>query len=130
MPIPLRADLDAQHLRGAAHESTDGSQTRRLPALAAIYDGALRTEAARIGGVTLQIVRDWVLKLNAHGTAGLIAGKAAVWPFVCNNWLSDRVFTSYDAIVGHCCDAWNKLADQPWRVMSLGLRDWATSSAQ
>lgn len=39
-----------------------------------------------------------------------------------NNWLSNRVFASYDAIVDHCCDAWNCLFDQPWRVMSLGLR--------
>ena len=52
MPIPLRTDLDAQRLRGAARESTDSGQTRRLLALAAIYDGASRTEAARIGGVT------------------------------------------------------------------------------
>jgi transposase len=47
-----------------------------LLALAAIYDGATRTEAARIGGVTLQIIRDWVLKLNAHGPEGLIGRKA------------------------------------------------------
>ena len=46
-------------------------QTRRLLALAAIYDGASRTEAAAVGGVTLQIVRDWVLKLNAGGPAAL-----------------------------------------------------------
>jgi putative transposase len=39
----------------------DGSQARRLLALAAIYDGATRTEAAKIGGVGLQIIRDWVL---------------------------------------------------------------------
>ena len=32
---------------------------------------------------------------------------------------------SSDNIVDHCCDAWNKLIDQPWRIMSLGLRDWA-----
>ena len=44
-------------------------------ALAAIYEGATRTEAAKIGGVTLQIVRDWVLKFNAHGPDGLIDRK-------------------------------------------------------
>ncbi len=48
-----------------------------------------------------------------------------VWQFLRDNWLSSRVFVSYDDIVGHCCDAWNKLVDQPWRIMSLGLRDWA-----
>ena len=72
MPIPLRADFDAARLRGAARESKDAGQTRRLLALAAIYDGASRSEAAGIGGVTLQIVRDWVLKLNAHGPDGLV----------------------------------------------------------
>ena len=41
------------------------------------------------------------------------------------NWLSNRVFEGYDDIVAHCCDAWNKLVDQPWRIMSIGLRDWA-----
>jgi len=45
----------------------NGPQARRLLALAAIYEGASRTEAAKIGGVTLQIIRDWVLKFNAHG---------------------------------------------------------------
>ena len=37
-----------------------------------------------------------------------------------DNWLSNRVFTSYDNIVDHCCDAWNKLVDQPWTIMSIG----------
>lgn len=48
-----------------------------------------------------------------------------VWQFMRGNWLSNRVFTSHDDIVDHCCHAWNKLADQPWRIMSIGLRDWA-----
>ena len=39
--------------------------------------------------------------------------------------LSNRVFTSYDNLVDHCCAAWNKLVDQPWTIMSIGLRDWA-----
>jgi transposase len=47
-----------------------------------------------------------------------------VWQFMRDNWLSNRVFKSYEAIVDHCCVAWNKLIDQPWRIMSLGLRDW------
>ena len=47
-----------------------------------------------------------------------------VWQFMRDNWLSNRIFQSYEAIVDHCCDAWNRLADQPWRIMSIGLRDW------
>ena len=75
MPIPLRTDFDATHLRAAARQSKDAGQARRLLALAAVYDGSTRTEAAQIGGVTLQIVRDWVLKFNARGPEGLIDRK-------------------------------------------------------
>ncbi len=80
MPIALRADFDALQLRAAAKRTKDGPQARRLLALAAIYEGASRTEAATVGGVTLQIVRDWVLKLNAHGPEGLIDRKAPGQP--------------------------------------------------
>lgn len=75
MPIPLRADFDAAALRQLAKRSKNAAQTRRLLALAAVYDGATRTTAALIGGVTLQIVRDWVVRFNAHGPAGLIDRK-------------------------------------------------------
>ena len=44
-----------------------------------------------------------------------------VWQFMRDNWLSNRVFKSYDDLVDHCCDAWNKLTDQPWRIMSIGV---------
>src|SRR5277367_7180318 len=80
MPIPLRADFNAQTVRAAAKRSKDGPQARRLLALAAIYEGATRTEAAKIGGVTLQIVRDWALKFNAHGPQGLLDRKAPGQP--------------------------------------------------
>ena len=80
MPIPLRADFDAQTVRSAARRSKDGPQARRLLALAAIYEGATRTQAAKIGGVTLQIVRDWVMKFNAGGPEGLIDRKAPGQP--------------------------------------------------
>jgi transposase len=75
MPILLRGDYDAEMVRGAARRSKDGPQARRLLALAAVYEGATRTEAAKIGGVTLQIIRDWVMKFNAHGPEGLIDRK-------------------------------------------------------
>jgi putative transposase len=45
-----------------------------------------------------------------------------VWQFMRDNWLSNRVFKSYDQIVDLCCEAWNKLTNQPWRIMSLGIR--------
>ena len=48
-----------------------------------------------------------------------------VWQFMRDNWLSNRVFASYDDILAHCCEAWNKLVDQPWKIMSIGMRDWA-----
>ncbi|WP_408901640.1 IS630 family transposase [Paracraurococcus ruber] len=76
MPIPFRADFDAAKLRAAARRTKDAAQARRLLALAAIYDGASRTGAAQIGGVTLQIVRDWVLRFNAEGPAGPVDRKA------------------------------------------------------
>jgi transposase len=48
-----------------------------------------------------------------------------IWQFMRENWISNRVFTSYTDILDHCCEAWNKLTNQPWTIMSLGLRDWA-----
>src|SRR4051794_28444894 len=75
MPVPLRTDFDAHALRAIARATKDGPQARRLLALAAIYEGATRTAAARLGGVTVQIVRDWVVKFNAHGPEGLINRK-------------------------------------------------------
>ena len=48
-----------------------------------------------------------------------------LWQFMRQNWLSNRVFKSYEDIVDHCCDAWRKLESQPWRIMSIGHRKWA-----
>jgi transposase len=48
-----------------------------------------------------------------------------VWQFMRDNWLSNRIFASYHDIVDHCCFAWNKLVSQPWKIMSIGTRDWA-----
>ena len=80
MPIPLRTDFDAVQLRGLARRTKHAGQARRLLALAAVYEGARRTEAAKIGGVTLQIVRDWVIKFNSGGPAALVDRKAPGQP--------------------------------------------------
>ena len=48
-----------------------------------------------------------------------------VWQFMRDNWLSNRVFSSYEDILHHCCDAWNRLVDQAWTIMSIGMRHWA-----
>ena len=48
-----------------------------------------------------------------------------IWQFMRQNWLSNRIFKSFDDIVDHCCYAWNTLIDQPWKIMSIGMREWA-----
>ena len=72
----LRSDFDAAELRAAARASGNGAQARRLLALVSIWDGAARSDAAKLGGVTLQIVRDWMVRFNAEGPDGLIDRKA------------------------------------------------------
>src|SRR4051794_29991570 len=74
--IALRSDYDAAQLWALAKATRDAGQSRRLLALAEIYDGGSRTKAARIGGVGLQTLRDWVVRFNARGPDGLIDGKA------------------------------------------------------
>jgi len=48
-----------------------------------------------------------------------------IWQFIRGNWLSNRVFKSNDDIVDHCAWAWNRLLDQPWKIISIGTRKWA-----
>src|SRR5271157_5788535 len=85
IPIALRGDFNAAQLRGLARKTKDGPQARRLLALAAIYDGGTRTEAAKIGGVGLQIIRDWVLRFNARGPDGLLDSKSPGQPSKLND---------------------------------------------
>ena len=73
---PLRPDFCAADLRALARASKNANQTRRLLALASIYDGGSRRAAAEVGGVSAQIIRDWVVRFNARGPDGLLDGKA------------------------------------------------------
>jgi transposase len=83
--ILLRDDFKSADLRRLAKTTKDAAQSRRLVALAEIYDGGTRTDAARLGGVGLQTVRDWVLRFNARGAEGLIDGKAPGKPAKLND---------------------------------------------
>ncbi len=68
-----------------------------------------------------------------HGSAELVVPPRCpelnpvenVWQFMRDNCLSNRIFKSYDDVVDHCCFAWNTLVDQPWKIMSIGMRKWA-----
>src|SRR3954467_14744020 len=62
---------------------------------------------------------------GAPPKAAELAPAENVWQFMRDNWLSNRVFASYTDLVDHCCEAWNKLIERPWTIMSIGLRDWA-----
>ena len=69
--VSLRGDYSAAELRRLAAATKNASQSRRLLSLAAVVDGMNRTEAARIGGMDRQTLRDWVHRFNAHGPDGL-----------------------------------------------------------
>ena len=70
--VHLREDYSAAELRRLAKRSKDANQSRRLLALAAVREGKDRTEAAKIGGMDRQTLRDWVHRFNAEGADGLI----------------------------------------------------------
>src|SRR5208337_2176758 len=80
VPVALRMDFTGLQLRALAKQSKDAALARRLLALAEIFDGGSRSDAARIGGVGLQTIRDWVLRFNAKGPEGLKDGKAPGQP--------------------------------------------------
>jgi len=50
-----------------------------------------------------------------------------VWQFLKQNFLNNRVYDSYDAIVDACCAAWNALIALPERIQSITLRSWANT---
>ena len=54
----------------------------------------------------------------------LSSSQQNIWQLMRQNWLSNRIFKSFDDIVDHCCYAWTAL-NQPWKIMSIGRRDWA-----
>jgi len=95
--IKVREDWTAGELRRAARGCADGDQVRRLLAIALILDGGSRSEAAKLAGVTLQIVRDWVLRFNAEGPGGLVNRKAPGRSAILNNEQRARLAAQVEA---------------------------------
>ena len=89
--VTVRADFSAVELRRLAAASKDANQSRRLLSIAAVLDGMSRAEAAKIGGMDRQTLRDWVHRFNAHGPAGLKDSRRRGHPSGCRlrsrrNW--------------------------------------------
>jgi transposase len=74
--VRLREDYGADDLRRLACKAQNGAQARRLMAVAAIADGKSRAEAAAVGLMDRQTLRDWVHRFDAHGPEGLIDRKS------------------------------------------------------
>lgn len=93
--VPIRDDFDASTLRQLSKRCSDPRQIRRLLALAAVYDGMTRSQAARIGGMDRQSLRDWVHRFNAQGPDGLTNREGAGRPRL----LSDEQMRELSEIV-------------------------------
>ncbi len=78
--VKMRADYSGEELRALAAKSRDGAQARRLMALAAVAEGKSREEAAAIGLMSRQTLRDWVHRFNAEGPEGLVNRKSSGKP--------------------------------------------------
>jgi transposase len=76
--VAVRSDYTAGEVRRLAKRATDAAQARRLLAIAAVLDGASRTEAAKIGGMDRQTLRDWVIRFNDQGPDGLLTTTSLV----------------------------------------------------
>ena len=84
----------------------------------------------RLDGTGWQIADDLVIPdtitlLPLSARAPELNPVENVWQYLRDNWLGDRIFASYDDIIDQCCKAWKMLVDQPWKIISIGLRDWA-----
>src|SRR6478736_1981309 len=91
------------------------SQPKITPGAHAIL---LLDQAGWHGAKALQVPNNISL-LQLPPRAPELNGQENIWQFMRQNWLSNRIFKSFDDIVDHCCYAWNTLIDQPWKIMSI-----------
>lgn len=117
--IGVRSDYSSADLRHFARRCRDADQVRRVLALAVILDGGSRSEAARMAGVTLQIVRDWVLRFNEGGPEGLATRKAPGKASILNDEQRARLAEQVEA--GPIPAAHGVVR---WRLVDLGQWIW------
>ena len=117
--IGVRWDYTSADLRRFARRCREADQVRRVLALAVILDGGSRSEAARMAGVTLQIVRDWVLRFNEAGPEGLVTRKAPGKASILNDEQRARLLEQVEA--GPIPAAHGVVR---WRLVDLGQWIW------
>jgi len=117
--VGVRSDYTSAELRRISRRCDDADQVRRLMALAVILDGGSRSEAAKVAGVTLQIVRDWVLRFNEAGPEGLATRKAPGKPSILNDEQRARLAEIVEA--GPIPAAHGVVR---WRLVDLGQWIW------
>ena len=99
-------------------------------------DEISKTVAAQAHAVVLMDRAGWhktdKLKLPKNLTIILLPSRSPelnpvenIWQYLRQNWLSNRVFEDYDAIIDAGCEAWNRLIAEPQNIRSIGMRDWA-----
>jgi len=72
--------ISTQRNTAVWRQRQNGHRAGRLLAVGAICDCATRIEAAKIGSVGLQIIRDWVVRFNVQGLEGLLDDKSPRHP--------------------------------------------------
>ena len=117
--IGVRSDYTSGDLRRFARRCHDADQVRRVLAVAVILDGGSRSAAARMAGVTLQIVRDWVLRFNVGGPEELAARKAPGKASILNDEQRARLAQQVEA--GPIPAAHGVVR---WRLVDLGQWIW------
>ena len=115
--VGVRSHYSSLELRRISRGCDDADQVRRLLALALILDGGSRSDAAKIAGVTLQIVRDWVLRFNEAGPEGLATRKAPGKPSILNDEQRARLAEIVEAgpiAAAHGVVRWRLVDRQNW----------------
>ena len=81
-----------------------------------VPDGTQQANSIRPKNITIILLPSRAPELNPVEN---------IWQYIRSNWLSNRVFDDYEAILDAGCEAWNKLLAQPETIKSIGMRDWA-----
>src|SRR4051794_10929207 len=125
--VGLRADYSAAELRRLAASTRNANQSRRLLSLAAVLDGMNRTEAARIGGMDRQTLRDWVHRFNGHGPEGLLdSWSKGPEPRLSHRGRLRRLAQAHRPAPNHHIDRLARMGTRRSKVKALVVRRFVT----